>query len=162
MRLRALGPDDEDLLVDLVLEAVNWSGAARVTRTDVLADDHLHRYASGWPAPGDVGFAAVDDEGEPLGAAWVRLLPADRPGYGYVADDVPELSMAVRAHARGRGVGSALLDACLAAVRRSGAPAVSLSVEDGNEEARAMYVRRGFVPVGREGGSDVLVLRFPG
>jgi ribosomal protein S18 acetylase RimI-like enzyme len=37
---------------------------------------------------------------------------------------------------------------------------VSLSVEDGNDRARALYESLGFVPVGREGGSDVLLLRW--
>ena len=46
------------------------------------------------------------------------------------------------------------------AVRASGAPAVSLSVEDGNDRARALYDSLGFVAVGREGGSDVLLLRW--
>jgi ribosomal protein S18 acetylase RimI-like enzyme len=45
------------------------------------------------------------------------------------------------------------------AIRASGAPGVSLSVEDGNDRARALYASLGFVPVGREGGSDVLLLR---
>ncbi|WP_316316432.1 GNAT family N-acetyltransferase [Clavibacter michiganensis] len=40
------------------------------------------------------------------------------------------------------------------------APDVSLSVEDGNDRARALYDSLGFVAVGREGGSDVLLLRW--
>ncbi|RIJ09472.1 GNAT family N-acetyltransferase, partial [Clavibacter michiganensis subsp. insidiosus] len=54
----------------------------------------------------------------------------------------------------------ALLVALVDAVRASGAPAVSLSVEGGNDRARALYESLGFVAVGREGGSDVLLLRW--
>ena len=53
-----------------------------------------------------------------------------------------------------------MLGELVAAVRASGAPAVSLSVEDGNDRARALYASLGFVPGGREGGSDVLLLRW--
>ncbi|MET3802754.1 ribosomal protein S18 acetylase RimI-like enzyme [Clavibacter michiganensis] len=95
-----------------------------------------------------------------VGAAWARLYADDDRGYGFVASDIPELGMAIVPSARGRGVGRALLVALVDAVRASGAPAVSLSVEDGNDRARALYESLGFVPVGREGGSDVLLLRW--
>jgi len=39
-------------------------------------------------------------------------------------------------------------------------PAISLSVEDGNR-ARALYERLGFRTVGRNGGSDTLLLELP-
>lgn len=71
---------------------------------------------------------------------------------------MPELTLAVLPHGRGRGIGTILLDACLT----GDLPAVSLSVEDGNDLARGMYLRRGFVVVGREGGSDVMLRTAPG
>ncbi|WP_282945559.1 GNAT family N-acetyltransferase [Cellulomonas endometrii] len=158
MHLRPATADDADLLTDLVAAAVNWTGEERVRARDVAADPHLARYVAGWGRPSDLGVVALDGTGEPVGAAWLRLLTADAPGWGYVADDVPELSMAVLAQGRGTGAGSALLDACLDAARQAGRRAVSLSVEDGNAVARAMYERRGFRPVGRVGGSDTLLL----
>jgi len=151
-------PADTDLLVALVVEAVNWTGEARVRPQDVPGDPHLARYAIGWGRPGDAGVVAQDEAGAPLGAAWLRCTTADAPGWGRVADDVPELSLGVLAGSRGAGVGSAVLDACLAAARESGARAVSLSVEDGNDAARGMYERRGFRVVGRVGGSDTMLL----
>lgn len=52
---------------------------------------------SGWGRAGDMGFVAVDaGSGEPIGAAWLRLLGGDERGYGYVDDETPELGMAVR------------------------------------------------------------------
>lgn len=157
MHLRPVTAADTGLLTDLVAAAVSWAGEARLSRADVTADPHLAPYATDWGRPGDLGVAAEEDR-TALGAAWVRLLPADAPGWGFVAADVPELSMAVLAPARGRGVGSALLDACLAATRDAGFRAVSLSVEDGNDRARGAYERRGFRVVGRVGGSDTLLL----
>jgi hypothetical protein len=54
-----------------------------------------------------------------MGAAWARVVTAEKAGYGFVAYDVPELGMAVLAPDRGLGLGlgSQLLGACLAALR---------------------------------------------
>ena len=68
--------------------------------------------------------------------------------------------MAVLAPYRGHGLGSQLLDACIAALRDAGHTAVSLSVEDGNSVARRLYDTRNFRPVGRVGGSDTLLLQL--
>ncbi|GAA2722953.1 hypothetical protein CAE01nite_13800 [Cellulomonas aerilata] len=140
----------------MLLLAFTWDGTPRFTREEVLAADHTARYLGGWRRPGDLGLVAVDGR-TPLGAIWARALPAATPGYGYVADDVPELGMAVAPAHRGRGVGSALLAGCLRQARATGRRAVSLSVEDGNSAARALYVRHGFVTVGRDGGSDTML-----
>jgi GNAT superfamily N-acetyltransferase len=88
------------------------------------------------------------------------LYADDDRGYGYVAADVPELGMALVPAARGRGLGRRMLVVLVEAVRASGAPGVSLSVEDGNDRARALYESLGFLPAGRVGGSDVLLLRW--
>jgi ribosomal protein S18 acetylase RimI-like enzyme len=161
MLIRDATAADEGLLADLLLSAYNWTGEERVSREAMLADAHATRYLEGWPRAGDIGVVAVDDRaaGMPsVGAAWARTLPASAPGYGYVADDVPELSMAIQRHWRGRGVGSALLTALIERLVSREMRGVSLSVEDGNHAARALYERHGFRVVGRTGGSDTMLL----
>lgn len=156
MRLREATSDDLELLHDMLLEAFNWDGTPRFTRSAAIADPHTTWYLGGWRRPGDFGLVAVDAE-TPLGAIWARALPAATPGYGYVADDVPEIGMAVtRAH-HGRGVGSALLAGCIEQARVLGWRALSLSVEDGNTGARTLYTRHGFATVGRNGDSDTML-----
>jgi ribosomal protein S18 acetylase RimI-like enzyme len=90
----------------------------------------------------------------PADARDVPLLRAtdDDHGYGFVATDVPELSIGVTADERGRGVGTALLEELLAQARATGHPAVSLSVETDNPAVR-LYERLGFVRVGYVGTS---------
>jgi ribosomal protein S18 acetylase RimI-like enzyme len=82
-------------------------------------------------------------------------LTADRPGYGYIADDVPELSIGVSPGQRGRGVGRALLEALIEAAASYGR--LSLSVEPENRAAE-LYRSLGFQKVGRNGGSDTMLL----
>lgn len=50
--------------------------------------------------------------------------------------------------ARGLGVGTALIEAVVAEALRCGMQEVRLEVVEGNDRARALYERRGFVPVG--------------
>ena len=96
-------------------------------------------------------------------SAAADLSPSDGrapfTGYGWVAADIPELSMAVLPDHQGQGIGGALLDTICALARMSGYPAVSLSVEDGNGAAK-LYADHGFVSVGRNGDSDVLVRKL--
>ena len=108
---------------------------------------------------GDAG-AESNDAGDATAA---DLSPSDGrapfTGYGWVAADIPELSMAVLPDHQGQGIGGALLDTICALARMSGYPAVSLSVEDGNGAAK-LYADHGFVSVGRNGDSDVLVRKL--
>jgi ribosomal protein S18 acetylase RimI-like enzyme len=68
----------------------------------------------------------------------------------------------VHAARRGQGVGSALLAGCVEQARDLGWRALSLSVEDGNPAARALYERNGFVVVGRSGDSDTMMCDLRG
>ena len=158
MHLREAATGDYDLLARLVVEAVNWTGQVRMSPEAVMAQPELSHYVTGWMRPSDFGFVAAGDDGAPLGAIWARSFSAADPGYGFVAADVPELSMAVLPGSRGQGVGRALLSACIARARELGVAALSLSVEDGNARARAMYDASRFRVVGRNGGSHTMRL----
>ena len=100
------------------------------------------------------------DDGRPVGAVWARLFSEADPGYGFVWDTVPELSMGVLPGQRGSGAGTALLAAVAVQARKLGFDALSLSVEDSNP-ARHLYERGGFSKVDRTGGSDTMLLRLP-
>ena len=90
---------------------------------EVLSQPHLAHYVAGWPQLGDLGVVALDGQ-QPVGAAWVRPLPESDPGYGFVDAVTPELSMGVAQAWRGRGVGSRLLDALVAAADAGAGEAV--------------------------------------
>lgn len=159
--VREATADDAGFLESMLLEAFNWRGDDGVDLAAMRADPHVTRYVDGWPRPGDFGVVAVDAAGEPTGAAWARFFSGDDPGYGFVAPDVPELTVAVHRDSRGKGIGRAMLTALVAEGRRRGHPAFSLSAEDGNA-ARALYLSLGFTVAGRVGNSDTMVLRLPG
>ena len=139
----------------VLLEGYNWS-EARFTLDWIRTDERARRYLEGFPADGDVGVVALIDS-TPVGAVWGRSLPAERAGYGFVASDVPELTLGVLPAARRRGVALRLMTTVVDIARQRRIAGLSLSVEDGNT-ARRLYERFGFAVVGRNGGSDTMLL----
>jgi GNAT superfamily N-acetyltransferase len=148
---------DEPFLWEMLYQAVYVPpGGAPVPR-EIVGQPELNRYVAGWGQAGDVGFIA-EENGQPIGAAWLRLLPGEKRGYGYVDDHTPELTMAVAPNYRSRGIGTRLLTYLLAEAARQ-YPAVSLSVAAENP-ARRLYERHGFVTVGKYDGSLTMLRHF--
>jgi GNAT superfamily N-acetyltransferase len=158
-RLRAATQADGAFLGDMVVEAVNWrQGGARPKHQVITGSEHS-RYVAGWMRPGDTGFIAEDDNGEPVGAAWYRMLPRSDPGFGYVGTGVPELIIGVRPIWRAHGVGRALLQRLCEQARTEGYGRLSLSVERGNF-ATTLYRSEGFAVTQSGMGRDTMVKRL--
>lgn len=144
--LRRIGAGDAGLIAEMVAEAVSWDRPARSSPPavdELLAEPRIADYVDGWPRPGDDGFVAEVD-GRPVGACWYRRFTSDRPGYGFLGDDVPGLGLALQEGFRSQGIGTKLLAATIALARESGVRTLSLSVADGNRHARHLYERAGF------------------
>jgi GNAT superfamily N-acetyltransferase len=122
------------------------------------ADIPLARYVDNWGRPGDVAVVA-HETGNRVGAAWLRLFRAAEPGYGFVGEQTPELSIAVVPSRRRHGLGQELMDALLEAARAEGHAQVSLSVE-ADSPAVAFYERNGFEHVGDSDGGVVMLRRL--
>lgn len=147
MRTRPLVVTDDPLLAVATLGNLNWSGE-RFTAEEVRAQPGFRHYCHLVPRRGDFGLVAGDDI--PVGVAWALFLPAEEPGFGFLDETTPEVSLWVRADSRGQGTGRLLLRRLQQEAVRRGIPRLSLSVEDGNR-ARRLYASEGFVPVeGRE------------
>ena len=149
--VRAVTAADRALLARATLDNVNWRGP-RVTMSEVESAPELRHYYDGWSDAEDFGLVAEDGDGVAIGAVWLRYFTADDPGYGFVAETVPELSIWVGAEHRGRGVGGMLLHRVVDVARSRGVGAISLSVEDGNPATR-LYERQRFraAPDGPDG-----------
>src|SRR5687768_1594255 len=141
-RYRSARNDDERFLWTALYHAVHVPPGHAPPPLEIVRRPELARYVQGWSAQIEPGVIAETVGCERIGAAWVRLLRGDQRGYGYVADDVPELSMAVLPGWRGLGVGTLLLQQLL-----DGLPPrfrrVSLSVNRSNPAWR-LYDRLGF------------------
>jgi GNAT superfamily N-acetyltransferase len=137
---------DPAFLAEMLYEAVHWHDDGAEERTpldELMIRPELARYIDGWGREDDLAIVALDRLDEPVGAAWYRRFAATEPGFGFVAPDVPELSIAVYPECRGQHVGGLLLGTIVSHARAAGFRAISLSVAEGNR-ARQLYVRHGF------------------
>jgi ribosomal protein S18 acetylase RimI-like enzyme len=147
VRRRPAGVEDVPFLATMLGEAAVWRPDRRTpTGDEALADPRYAMYLTGWPRPGDFGLIAEQDS--PVGAAWYRLYTEASHGYGFVGEDVPELSIAVIAGRRREGIGRRLLVGLIETSEAQGHRALSLSVNVENP-ARHLYTSLGFQPVER-------------
>jgi GNAT superfamily N-acetyltransferase len=159
--IRTARPDDSAFLGDMLVEAVNWSPEQNLGRDQIFSTPELAHYVTGWPRQGDLGVVAETDA-RPVGAAWLRFFGPDDPGYGFVAADVPELSIGVAKPWRGRGIGRALLRAVADRARSAGIGQISLSVERRNY-AHGLYLGEGYkiVDSGNANSDTMIKLLWP-
>jgi GNAT superfamily N-acetyltransferase len=144
--LRPVGIHDVRFLRDMLRHAYHWRIAEDVERP-------VYRYVQNWGRPGDAGVLALEGP-HAYGAAWYRLFTEQEPGFGFVDEQTPEVTIAIVPSRRGKGAGKELLEALLERARSEGYKSVSLSAERGQT---AYYERFGFETV-REGDHAVTMV----
>jgi GNAT superfamily N-acetyltransferase len=137
--IRAGGPQDVRFLRDMLRHAY--------ANASLTGDLPVSRYVDRWGRPGDTAVVALEGA-TPVGAAWFRLYRPEAPGFGFVDEQTPELSIAVVPSRRHHGYGSKLLTDLLERARQAGYPSISLSVDTDNP-AIGLYERYGFREVAR-------------
>jgi GNAT superfamily N-acetyltransferase len=133
--IHPLTPADEPVLWEMLYQALRTS---QETPREIVRQPEYARHAEGWGRVGDMGFVAYDADKreELLGAAWLRLPPAESK-----KDPTPELAFAVKSGHRKRGIGAALLTQLVKANPQYSA--VSISAGPNNPVVR-LYDRFGF------------------
>ncbi len=155
VQCRLAGDEDFDFLATMLGEAAVWRPSKPTPTGDqVLADPRYAMYLAGWPRRGDSGLVAEHDG--PVGAAWYRTYTEAIHGHGFVAEDIPELSIAVIASRRQEGIGRRLLMELIRASVAEGHQALSLSVNHENP-ARDLYESVGFVEVERRASARTMI-----
>lgn len=158
VHLRTAAASDGEFLAEMLAEACDWRPDV-ITRpvADLMGIPELWHYVDAWPKPSDFGLIAEFER--PVGAAWWRFFNAAHPGYGFIDETVPEISIGVAKDYRVRGIGRRLIVGLIAEGRARGIAGLGLSVEPENP-ARRLYEQLGFEAVGGDGGSITMLLRL--
>lgn len=134
MHVRAGQASDITQILDLMRQLASHHGDA------LTANAHTLRRDLFGPVPW--GQVLVADDGDLLGYA--LLMPLMRAYFGQRGMDVHHLFVAD--HARGRGIGRALLLAAQAHAQELGCEYMTVSTTKDNAEARDFYMQSGFHP----------------
>ncbi|HIW90779.1 MAG TPA: GNAT family N-acetyltransferase [Candidatus Corynebacterium avicola] len=151
-----------------------WGDESRPVSEGI--EEELAAYVDAWTpqqpgiilerVPGEDSAQDSNHAPTAVGAAWLRTFTSEAPGAGFVSDDYPEVAVALRPEVAGHGRGTALMQEMLRVAREEGFPGVSLAVDVGNDRARHVYRKLGYVDSTINGGYDtsgschVMVYRF--
>jgi ribosomal protein S18 acetylase RimI-like enzyme len=154
--IRPADRTDEPFLWEMLYHALYITERQAPFPRAIVNQPDIRKYVDGWGKAGDQGFLAIDKlTSQPVGAAWSRLFTSENQGYGYVREDIPELSIVVLSSYRNQGIGTRPLDSMIDSARGQ-YPALSLSVSINNPAVR-LYERFGFQPVYQREGSITLL-----
>lgn len=122
-----------------------------------LSEEDALAYLVGWGREGDRGIVLESEDGEPIGAAWMRLFSYDAPGLAFVTPSVPEVVFAVAEAERGKGHGLRMLESLLLIARSDKCPFVSVAVPR-ESPARRLAEKLGFADAGLSDEEDPLAI----
>ncbi len=160
LQIRSASEADQAFLEDMTFEAIFLRPGTEPFGREILDDPSIRHYFDEFGRrPGDTGLVALDGD-HPVGAAWVRQFLAEDPGYGWVDEHTPELTIALAPTHRNLGLGTQLLAALFEALAEQGVAQLCLSVDD-ISPARALYRRLGFVEVAEEGTAVTMLRQLP-
>ena len=138
--IRPVAADDNDVLAGLLRDVMEEFGATGAGTS--LHDPEMLDMASAYAGHGSAYFV-IESAAGLVGGGGLGPLAGGEP-------DVCELrKMYLRPEARGRGLGRAMLERCLDAARKLGYKRLYLETRQTMRQARRLYERNGFTPVGK-------------
>lgn len=143
MSIRRIRNNEIEFLSDMLYEAIFIPKGQEPLPKEIIQDKSLVKYVENWGKDKfDVALVAEVD-GQPVGAIWGRQLKDENKGFGFIDNDTPELSMAVKSKYRNKGIGTGMIKKIVYEYQSIGVEQLSLSVDKANDASR-LYQRLGF------------------
>ncbi len=143
--IKPLSSDYEAFMWKLLYDNIFVARESKTADRELEDLPTLKKYIENWgKLRGDLGYVAIDQNNQPIGAVWTRMFNEDDETWGYVDEQTPELNIATIETFRSKGAGSALLREMIDLLKAYQHSAVSLSVHPDNR-CISLYKRFGFV-----------------
>ena len=156
--IRPIKTTDEAFLWEILYQALYIPPGKSPLPKDIVFQPQLAKYVANWKPNQDTGFIAATKDKTSVGATWLRVFTSNDPGYGYIDDYTPELTIAVLPKYRAQGVGTKLLTK-LFSQAKSYYSSVSLSISSDNP-AFKLYRRFGFEIISQHNNSLIMKKDF--
>jgi ribosomal protein S18 acetylase RimI-like enzyme len=151
IHFKTIDKNDYPFLREMLYKAVFVPEEERPLPFSIIDLPEISKYIDNWNDNFDFGLIVLHQE-KSVGAIWCRLFSEDLKGYGYIDNETPEVSMALKEEFRNKGFGNQMMSQIFNLAREKGLKALSLSVDKRNCAYR-LYLRMGFKIVD-EAGAD--------
>jgi ribosomal protein S18 acetylase RimI-like enzyme len=155
LKIRNMQSAEFELLNNFLYEAIYIPERQVKPDRTILKLPELTRYVKDFGKEHDICLVA-ELEDKIVGAVWTRLFSKAEPGFGFVDDKTPELSMSVLEDYRSQGIGTRLLENMIDTLKMKGYKQVSLSVDMQNYAFR-LYKKYGFSMISENDKSAILL-----
>ena len=137
--IRKIQKQEYPLLDNFLYEAIFIPEGTKAPPKEIIKEPELQVYVADFGKKKDDSCYVAETSGKIAGAVWCRIMD----DYGHVDNDTPSLAISVLEEFRHCGIGTALMQHMLTALKQQSYPQVSLSVQKANYAAR-MYEKLGF------------------
>lgn len=156
--IREIQPDEYEFLGEMLYEAIYFADENDKLPKSIISEPHLSKYIDGFGRNGDFAFVLID-KNELVGAVWSRLFAENEKSYGFVDEETPEFSIAIREQYRNREFGKHLLQKLFEKLKSQGFEKISLSVDKLNPAVR-LYLRLGFEIIAEKGTAFTMLKKL--
>ncbi len=138
-KIREIHRSEYKVLEDFLYEAIYIPEGVTEPSRDIIHRPELQVYIAGFgKKKGDMGLVAEVNH-KIVGAVWARIMN----DYGHIDDETPSLAISLYKDYRNRGIGTALMQNMLQALKKNGYKQTSLAVQKANYAVK-MYKNVGF------------------
>lgn len=140
---RELKISDFAFMREMLYEALFVPEGEKPFDRSIIDLPEISKYTDNWGTPDDFGLIVCNDE-IPVGAIWGRLYHEGHKGYGFIDEQTPEMTIAIRSEYRNKGLGTSMMVEFTKCAKKNGYEGLSLSVDKRNRAVN-LYQRIGFV-----------------
>lgn len=152
--VRKMRESEYPLLNEFLYQAIFIPEGVEPPPKEIIFQPELKLYTEGFgSSEHDKAFAAVNEEGDIMGAAWARIMN----DYGHIDDKTPSLAVSLYPEYRGNGIGTKIMQALIDELRSCGYKRTSLAVQKANYAVK-MYRKLGFEAVDENDEEYIMLL----
>lgn len=153
--IREMLKEEYSLLEDFLYEAIFIPEGISPPPESIIMQPELQVYINDFGRKKDDTAFVAEVDGKAAGAVWARIMN----DYGHIDDSTPSLAISLYKEYRGQGIGTALLQEMLSALKQKGYARTSLAVQKANYAVK-MYQKAGFEVVDENEEEYIMVFRL--